>query len=143
MSSRFPQLVFVAVVTLGFLFALCLVVEIGTGDFWLLAGLVAMAGMIGWIVAGREYWWLPMAFRLEIEGFFTIPFKLYPHEIALAAGGWPYCPSSFSIARRPERTVPTFRSYSMSSEPTFSPATSARSSFTGKRTLWETCPGLT
>lgn len=87
MPTRFPQLVMVTVVTLGLLVAFFLGVEIGTGNFWLLAGLVTAAGLIGWTVIGREYWWLPMAFGLGIGGFFTIPFKLYPHEIALAAAG--------------------------------------------------------
>lgn len=87
MPSRFPQLILVTVVTLALLFALFLGVEIGTDDFWILAGLIAVAGVIGWTVIGREYWWLSMTFGLGIGGFFTIPFKLYPHEIALVAAG--------------------------------------------------------
>ena len=87
MSSRFPQLFLVVVVCLAFLFALFLGVQIGAGNFWFLAFLVATAVILAWIILGREYWWLPMAFGLGIGGFFTIPFKLYPHEIALAAGG--------------------------------------------------------
>lgn len=106
MPSRFPQLIFVAVVTLALLFALFLGVEIGTGNFWLLAGLVSVAGMTGWVMAGREYWWLPMAFGLGIGGFFTIPFKLYPHEIALAAGGLALLPQLVFRRSEPGKNRP-------------------------------------
>ncbi len=40
-----------------------------------------------WILLSGEGWWVPMMFALGIGGFFTVPFKLYPHEMALAICG--------------------------------------------------------
>ena len=84
MSPKFPQIALLVVVALGLLFAIYLGVQIGSDNLWFLAVLIGGMLLVTWIVWGRDYWWVPMAFGLGIGGFFTIPWKLYPHEIALA-----------------------------------------------------------
>ena len=56
---------------------------VGKSDIQFLAQVIGGALLVVWLVLARDYWWFPMAFGLGIGGFFTVPFKIYPHELAL------------------------------------------------------------
>ncbi len=85
MTEKLPQLILFLATAIGLLFAVILGNAIGSAESFFLLMIAAGAAGLAWLVLAGKYWWLPMAFGLGIGGFFTLPFKLYPHEIALAA----------------------------------------------------------
>src|SRR5262249_48940721 len=72
---------------LGLVIALLLGSALGSDNYLLvILATVSLFGAI-WVIMSGDRWWVPMGFALGIGGFFTIPWKLYPHELALALCG--------------------------------------------------------
>ncbi len=82
-SDRFPQFTLYLVITIALIAALFLGEAIGSGELVTLAEIVGAIGALTWLVAARRYWWLTFAFGVGIGGFFTVPYRIYPHELAL------------------------------------------------------------
>ena len=124
MNQLLERLALFLAVAIGLLVALFIGEAIGSSNAVFLAKVSAAIGLSIWLVAAGEYWWLPMAFGLGIGGFFTIPFKVYPHELGLAVSlaaliprlvfrraslkiDRPKLPRNFLSARRlPDRELP-------------------------------------
>ncbi len=82
--ARLPSYTAMAVGLIGALF---LGAALGSDDY--LTVILATVSLFAaiWIIVSGDRWWVPMGFALGIGGFFTIPWKLYPHELALALCG--------------------------------------------------------
>ncbi len=87
MSPILTQLTYYCAVIGGLIVAMFVGSSLGSENYASVA--LSFGSILGvlWILFAGERWWLPMPFALGIGGFFTIPFKLYPHEIALAVCG--------------------------------------------------------
>src|SRR5262249_39944192 len=76
----------------GLVSALVLGSALGSDDYLLVILATASLFAAIWIVMSGERWWVPMGFGLGIGGWFFVPFKLYPHELALALCGMAILP---------------------------------------------------
>ena len=87
MSPVLARLPYYSALLVGLMGALFLGAALGSDDY--LTVVLAATSLFSaiWIIMSGERWWVPMGFALGIGGFFTIPWKLYPHEIALALCG--------------------------------------------------------
>jgi hypothetical protein len=87
MSPIFARLPYYTALGVGLIGALFLGAALGSDDY--LTVILSAASLFSaiWIIMSGERWWVPMGFALGIGGFFTIPWKLYPHELALALCG--------------------------------------------------------
>ncbi|MDQ6624135.1 MAG: hypothetical protein M3Y86_11720 [Verrucomicrobiota bacterium] len=83
MNEKLPQLTVFLVGALGLLAAVLIGNAIGSNELPFLVEIVAGGALVGWLILAGKYWWLPIAFGIGIGGFFTIPYKLYPHELGL------------------------------------------------------------
>lgn len=84
MSPILSQLTYYIAIFGGLIGAIFLGSSVGAEDYSTVIMCFLVVVAIMWVVLSGEGWWLPMAFAVGIGGFFYVPFKLYPHEIALA-----------------------------------------------------------
>ncbi len=68
---------------------------LGSEDYELV--IIIFLGLFGlaWMITAGDRWWLPMPFAVGLGGVFYAPFKIYPHELALAACGVALLPRVF------------------------------------------------
>ena len=71
---------------------------LGSDDYAFFVLSVTILGSLTWVIVAGEGWWLPMFFAMGVGGFFTLPYKIYPHELALLLCGVAILPR---IAFRP------------------------------------------
>ena len=87
MSPILARLPYYCALLAGLVAAMFLGTALGSDDYLLvILASVSLFSAI-WIIMSGEWWWVPMGFALGIGGYFTIPWKLYPHEMALALCG--------------------------------------------------------
>lgn len=67
----------------GLIGAMFLGSALGSDDYPFFIMCVISVAAVTWIIMAGEAWWLPMCFAVGIGGFITIPYKIYPHELAL------------------------------------------------------------
>lgn len=113
MSPILSQLTYYLAIFVGLIAALFMGSWLGTESYGTVIFSFLIVAAIMWIVLSGEGWWMPMAFALGIGGFFYVPFKLYPHEIALAICAVALLPRiPFKIAglrkERPRLPIPFF-----------------------------------
>jgi hypothetical protein len=110
MSPVLTRLPFYVVTAGGLTLAMFLGTAVGSDDYFTI--IFATLGLFAslWVVMSGERWWTPMMFALGIGGYFYIPWKLYPHEIALGLCGLailPRIPFKSLGLRKPRRRLPT------------------------------------
>jgi hypothetical protein len=71
----------------GLVGAIFLGSALGSDDYVFFIFCVVLIGGLTWIIMAGEAWWLPMFFGIGIGGYFTLPYKIYPHELALLLSG--------------------------------------------------------
>lgn len=84
MSPILSQLTYYLAIFGGLIGALLMGSWLGSEAYGTVIMCFLIVAGIAWVIFSGDGWWMPMAFALGIGGFFSIPFKIYPHEIALA-----------------------------------------------------------
>lgn len=87
MSPILSQLTYYLAIFGGLIAALFMGSWLGSESYSTVIMAFLLVGGLMWIVLSGEGWWVPMMFAVGIGGLFYVPFKLYPHEIALGICG--------------------------------------------------------
>lgn len=109
MSPLLSQLTYYIAIFGGLIAAMFLGSSVGSEAYGTVILCFMIVAGIAWVVLAGEGWWLPMTFGLGIGGFFYVPFKLYPHELALAVCGvalLPRIPFKISGLRKERPPLP-------------------------------------
>lgn len=85
MQQIWPRIFLHGVTALGLLAAVYIGSVIGAGNAVVFVMAGAIAAFSAWLILAGKYWWLAVPFGLGVGGFFLIPFRVYPHEVALGA----------------------------------------------------------
>ncbi|OAI42337.1 hypothetical protein AYO41_04395 [Verrucomicrobia bacterium SCGC AG-212-E04] len=87
MPHFLTQLTYYVAILVGLVFALFMGESLGSGEFGMVALIFgALLGII-WVIGSGDRWWFPMPYAVGMGGVFYVPFKLFPHEIALGICG--------------------------------------------------------
>lgn len=92
MSPFLARLPYYIALTIGLAGALFLGAALGSDDYLTVILTAVFLFSSIWIIMSGERWWVPMGFALGIGGWFYIPYKLYPHEMALGLCGMAILP---------------------------------------------------
>lgn len=98
MPTFLSRIGYYSAVVAGLIGAMFLGTALGSDDYAFFVLLVVGLASLTWVIMAGEGWWLPMFFAIGIGGFFTLPYKIYPHELALLLSGVAILPR---IAFRP------------------------------------------
>jgi hypothetical protein len=98
MPTFLSRIGYYVAIVLGLFGAMFLGTALGSDDYGFFVACVAIVGGVTWVILAGEGWWLPMCFAVGIGGYFTLPYKIYPHEFALLMCGVAIVPR---IAFRP------------------------------------------
>lgn len=79
------KIVGVLATIIGLFAAFWLAQSIGRGNYYSLILVAAISGGLIWAIAGVRIWWFPIFFLPSLGGFFFLGFKIYVHELAVAA----------------------------------------------------------
>ena len=113
MSPLLAKLGYYIAIVVGLIGSLFIGSMVGSEDYQMVIFIgVAIVGVV-WVVASGENWWLPMPFAVGLGGVFYVPFKIFPHELALAICGLALLPRlPFKLAglrkRRPSLPLPVY-----------------------------------
>ncbi|MBS0659702.1 MAG: hypothetical protein JSR82_15790 [Verrucomicrobia bacterium] len=109
MSPLLSQLTYYIAIFGGLIAAMFMGSSLGAEEYSTVIFSFLTIVAVMWVVLSGEGWWLPMIFSVGIGGLFYVPFKVYPHEIALAVCGialLPRIPFKVAGLRKDRRPLP-------------------------------------